>query len=110
MSHHSFNVRQSYIMDTDDLSDMSYRTIVIARNIHDDLKTEIGASSYEYRTEEEFLKGNLNRIKKLIENPDEFIEYWDLYKEIEEQEFRTKLKDLRNHIVETLSTPMDKRK
>jgi hypothetical protein len=96
-------------MDTDDLSDKSYQTIVIAKNIHDDLKTVIGASSYEYRTEEEFLKGNLHRIEKLIENPLEFIEYWDLYEEIEENEFRKKLKELREHIVETLSTPIDKR-
>ncbi len=44
-------------MDTDDFSDRAYVIIVQAARVSDTLKTELGAMSWRYSNEEDWLRG-----------------------------------------------------
>jgi len=44
-------------MDTDNLTPMAYETIIKAEEVLDVLKTEIGASASDKKSEDNFLRG-----------------------------------------------------
>lgn len=93
-------------MDTDSLSQMAYHTIRLGRAAHDMLKTEIGASTMDYDSEDAFLEGTLEYVISLIENPSDYLEDWDLIDEVGLEEFKVGLEALKKHLVLTLNTPM----
>lgn len=65
-------------MDTDAFSDLAYDIIVRAARISDTLKSELGAMSAKYQTEDDWLNGVQKRLQKIIKDPDEYVDYWDL--------------------------------
>ncbi len=69
-------------MDTDDFSDKAYGIIVAAAMVSDTLKAELGALSSRYKTEDEWLRGVRKKLKNIMAEPGEYVDYWNL--EIEE--------------------------
>ncbi len=64
-------------MDTNDLSEMAYETIARAYDVLDVLRSEIGASVKEFKTEDEFLNGTLEFLKEILDNPRDYLDGWD---------------------------------
>jgi hypothetical protein len=69
------------IVDTDDLSEKAYDIIVHAAKVCDTLKAELGALSLGCENEGNWLESVLNRLLKIAEDPDEYVEYWNLEEE-----------------------------
>lgn len=65
-------------MDTDDLSEKAYGIIVLAARVSDTLKAELGALSYECENEDAWLRSVQNLLTAVVEDPDEYVEYWNL--------------------------------
>ena len=93
-------------MDTDDLTEMAYHTIRLGNDAHDVLKTEIGASASLFKSENEFLKGNLKEISEIIQDPEDYLDWWDLIDEVDIDEFKNRLYILKNHMERTLNIPI----
>ena len=96
-------------MDTDYLTPMAYEIIVKADEILDVLKTEIGASCTKYDTEESFLKGALEFIDRKIEDPESYLDFWNYLDEVDIDQFKDKLKDLKMFIIKVIDTPLQER-
>jgi len=98
-------------MDTDDFSEMAWSVIVQAAEISDTLKSEIGAMSCNYKNEDDWLRGIQAHLLEIIEDPIEYLDYWNLEKE--EGVTVLKISDLGSglyrYVDEVLSTPLIKR-
>ncbi len=96
-------------MDTDDLTPMAYETLNWAYSAIDVLRSEIGASAMQYETEEEFLKGSIEYIKDILSEPKEYLDSWNYMDKVNIKEFIEGVKKVREHIQETLNTPISER-
>ena len=98
-------------MDTDDLSVMAYGIIVEAAQVSDTLKADLGARSQRYAIEDDWLRGVQELLQKIIREPDEYMDYWNL--EEEEGVTASKLRELAVYLYrradETLGRPFLKR-
>ncbi len=98
-------------MDTDDFSEMTWEIIVQAAQVSDTLKTELGAMSMEYATEDDWLRGAWEYLQEIAEAPEEFVEFWNL--EEEEGVTATMISDLAvdlaSQVEKVLATPMAER-
>jgi hypothetical protein len=52
-------------MDTDDLSELAYESIIIANEITDFLKTDLGVRNKDYKDEDSYLSGILIFVRKI---------------------------------------------
>ena len=96
-------------MDTDDLTSMAYEIIFKADEILAVLKTEIGASCKKYDNKESFLKGALSFINRKIEDPESYLDFWNYIDEVDIDQFKEKLKNLKILITKVMDTPLQKR-
>jgi hypothetical protein len=98
-------------MDTDDLTEMAWGIIVSASQVSDTLKAELGAMASQFKTEDEWLQGVRAQLMEIFEDPDEYVDSWDL--ENEEAVTATMIggiaAELRDRVDSVLSTPMNKR-
>jgi len=65
-------------MDTDYLTEMAYDIIVRAARVSDTLKAELGAMARHFDSEDEWLRGVQAHLEEICEDPDEYVEMWDL--------------------------------
>lgn len=96
-------------MDTDYLTPMAYECIFLADDATDVLKTEIGAACMYYSSEDEYLQGILASVKEIEQDPEDYLDGWDLLDEIDITHFRKKIRLLREHIEKTIETPITER-
>jgi hypothetical protein len=96
-------------MDTDDLTEMAYESIVIANEITDFLKCDIGVRSKDYKDENDYLKGILRFIQKIKNDPEGYLDSWNLLDEFDLAFFKKEIEFLEKHILKTLKTPIEKR-
>ena len=68
-------------MDTDDLTEMAYDIIVRAAQVSDTLKAGLGARSFRYDSEDEWLRGVLEFLQMIVAAPDDYVGYWNLEEE-----------------------------
>ena len=97
------------IMDTDDLTEMAYESITIANRITDYLKCDLGVRSKNYKDEDAYLDGILKFVRKIKRDPEDYIDYWNLWNELDLKVFKNGLEGLQQHILKTLDTPLDQR-
>ena len=90
-------------MDTDDLTEMAYKTIIMAESINDIITVEIGAMSTCYEDEDSYLKGILKRIRSIKRSTDNYIEYWNIEGEITSKQLLKGINNIEGHILNTLS-------
>ena len=96
-------------MDTDYLTPMAYEIIVRADVILDVLKSEIGASCERYETEDSFLEGTLHFIDRKIKDPESYLDFWNYLYEMDIDQFKTYLEDLKKFIIKVIETPISER-
>ncbi|RPJ03870.1 MAG: hypothetical protein EHM36_11640 [Deltaproteobacteria bacterium] len=96
-------------MDTDYLTQMAYQCIIYADDATDVLKSELGAACSNYRTEDEYLNGILQHVKRIEKRPQDYLDERNLLDETDIKVFKQKIKTLREHIDKTLATPIGKR-
>jgi hypothetical protein len=96
-------------MDTDDLTEMAYESIIIANEVTDFLKCDIGARSKDYKDENAYLKGILRFIQKIKNDPEGYLDSWNLSEEFDLGLFVKGIEYLEKHILKTLKTPIEKR-
>jgi len=96
-------------MDTDYLTPMAYEIIVKANEILDVLKTEIGASCAKYDTEDSFLNGTLRSIDGKIKDPEPYLDFWNYLDEIDIDQFKDDLEELKKFIIKVINTPLSER-
>lgn len=92
-------------MDTDDLTEMAYQTIILADEATDVLTCEFGILCGKCRTEDEYLAHVLEYVAALSKEPEDFLDYRGLLDVTDVQSFIEKLDTLRRHIETTLKTP-----
>ena len=96
-------------MDTDDLSDMSYKVLMMSESITHILTVEIGAMSKNYNDENSYLKGILKFIRSIKKHPNDYIDHWGLEQEITNIELTDGINNIEKHITKTLATDLDMR-
>jgi len=96
-------------MDTDDLTPMAYESIVIANGITDYLKCDLGVRSKNYKDEGAYLNGILKFIQEIINEPEAYLDYWNLWEELDPGVFTKGIEGLERHIKKTIETPIEQR-
>ena len=97
------------IMDTDYITEMAYQTIVIADLISDYLKVDVAVMSKDYDNENDYLNGVLVFVRDIKNNPEDYLDYWNIHDEIDIISFIRSLEKLEKHIEMVLGTPIEKR-
>lgn len=96
-------------MDTDDLTPMAYEIIIRAEEVLDVLRSEIGASAYDKKTEDEFLLGVQRHLRGILRSASSYLENWNYLEEVEIKTFRAGVKSLLTFVEQTISTPYPER-
>ena len=93
-------------MDTDYLTPMAYEVIVRAEMILDVMKLEIGASCERHETEDSFLEGTLQFVERKIEDPESYLDFWNYLDEINIDQYKNDLEELKKFIIKVIQTPL----
>jgi hypothetical protein len=98
-------------MDTDDLSEKAWALIVLAASVSDTLKTELGAMASRFRSEDEWLRGIRAHMERIAENPEGYVDYWNLENEegVTPDRMARCAADLRRRVDEILVLPIKRR-
>ena len=92
-------------MDTDDITNMAYQTLILADEATDILKCKLGILCGKCPTEDEYLTRVLEYVAALAREPEEFLDYWGLLDVTDVPEFIEKLDRIRQHVDATLQMP-----
>lgn len=96
-------------MDTDYLTPMAFGCIRQANEVVDVLKSELGAACSRYPGEDEYLQGILEFVKYIENDPEEYLDQWNLLDHVDIVLFRRRIKSLCERIEHTISTPIKDR-
>lgn len=96
-------------MDTDDLTRMAYDCLIYANDATDVLKSELGAAAGKFRTEDEYLAAILDHVTAIEEDPENYLDWWNLLDQTDIGSFKKKIQRLRKHIHATMQTPIKER-
>jgi hypothetical protein len=96
-------------MDTDDLTPMANQTLSLCFDVCNLLRSEIGASAAGFKTEDEFLRGRAGYLNSILDDPEGYLDSWDLLDEINLKSFKAGLRRVQAHIPLTLKTPREQR-
>ena len=77
--------------------------------ILDVMKSEIGASCQRYQTEDSFLKGTLQFIDRKINDPESYLDFWNYLDEIDINQYKNDLEELKKFIIKVIETPLSER-
>jgi hypothetical protein len=92
-------------MDTDDLTEMAYETITRAGDVLDVLRSEIGASASDKKTEDDFLRGVVVHLRRIAKSPKSYLDFWDYLEEVDTKAFRKEVAQLLAYVEKVISTP-----
>jgi hypothetical protein len=96
-------------VDTDSLTPMAYETISRAGDVLDVLRSEIGASASDKKTEDDFLRGVRSHLRGALRSAREYLDGWNYLDTVSVREFRRGVEELLEHVDRTLATPIAKR-
>ena len=96
-------------MDTDDLTQMAYRTIVLAEEFCDYLKCDIAVRARGCSAENEYLRDILAFLNRIVLEPERYLESWSLEGAVEATWFREGVEAVADHLTRTLATPIERR-
>lgn len=86
-------------MDTDDLSDMAYASLLIAEKITHSFTVGLGAMSYAFHDEDSYLREMLTLVRRTKRHPNEYIEEWSLENDLSAKMLRKGMIELEKHNV-----------
>ncbi|MFT5124445.1 MAG: hypothetical protein ACI9QL_003896 [Candidatus Omnitrophota bacterium] len=96
-------------MDTDFLTPMARDCIRLANEAIDTLSSELGAACSQYHSEDDYLRGILDDVKEIEEDPREYLDWWNVLDKTDIAAFQDHIRILRNHIDNTIHTPLQER-
>ena len=96
-------------MDTDNLTPMAYATLSLGYEACEPLRAEIGASAVAFDTENEFLNGMSKFMEKILSDPEDYLDSWNLLEEVGQASFAERVRRVQEHIAVTLKTPQAER-
>lgn len=96
-------------MDTDDLTPMAYDTLTQSYSACDVLRAEIGASAAGFKTEDDFLRGTVEFLEEILEDPEGYLDSWALLDELDTALFVERVRAVQAHVAATLKTPRPQR-
>jgi hypothetical protein len=97
------------LMDTDDLTPMAYNCIILADEVSDVLKSELGAACSDFADEDQYLNGILAIVKEIEIDLQDYLDAWNLAEETNVELFERRVVILREHIEGTIKTPIKER-
>ena len=97
-------------MDTDDLTNMAYHSIVLASRFNDYLKAELGAEASHHKTEDEYLNAILKHVKDIKKDIKGYLEGWDILDDFNITSFSKDIMLLMKHIENTIDTSKSDRR
>jgi hypothetical protein len=96
-------------MDTDDLTPMAYETIIRAQDVLDVLRSEIGASASDKKSEDDFLRGVRAHLRGILRSAREYLDSWNYLDSVDIRSFRKGVKEILAYVEQTLATPYEQR-
>jgi len=96
-------------MDTDDLTPMAYETIIKAQEVLDVLRSEIGASAADKKSEDDFLRGVRSHLRSILRSAREYLDDWNYLDSVDIRSFRKGVKEILVYVEQTLATPYEQR-
>jgi hypothetical protein len=96
-------------MDTDDLTEMAYETITRSGDVLDVLRTQIGASASDKKTEDDFLRGVAVCLRRILKSPGAYLGHGNYLEEIDVKTFRNEVAELLAYVEKVLSIPYTQR-
>jgi len=96
-------------MDTDDLTPMAYETIIRAEEVLDVLRSEIGASASDTKSEDDFLRGVRAHLRGILRSAREYLDSWNYLDSVDIRSFRKGVKEILAYVEQTLATPYEQR-
>lgn len=96
-------------MDTDYLTPLAYDCIRLANDAADALKLDLGAACSQFHTEDDDLHGIMEYVKAIGDDPEGYLDRWDLLEDADVVEFRNRIQLLHDHIAKTIKTPVSER-
>jgi len=97
-------------MDTDFLTQESYR-VLIGRSgeVSDFLRAEIGAAARHHPNEESYLIAMSEFVSTVADDPEGYLDNWNLLDEVNPAEFGPKVAKLADEIMTLIRTPIESR-
>jgi hypothetical protein len=96
-------------MDTDDLTEMAHETITRAGEVLDVLRSEIGASASDKKTEDDFLRGVAGHLRGILKSARAYLDEWNYLEEVDVKVFRRGVTELLAYVEKAISTPYRER-
>ncbi len=96
-------------MDTDDLTRMAYDCLIYADDATDVLKSELGAACTEFKEEDQYITAILRHVIDIEEDPEGYLDCWNLLEQTDIKVFKRKIRVLRKRIQKTIKTPLKDR-
>ncbi len=96
-------------MDTDDLTEMAYQSLIIADRISEYLKCDLGVRSMDYKDKNAYLDGILKFVRRIRNHPKGYLDSWNLLEETNLADFIKGIERLEKHIRKTIETPIEER-
>ncbi|MDF1576497.1 MAG: hypothetical protein P1P86_15020 [Bacteroidales bacterium] len=96
-------------MDTNDLTEKAFETLMIAEEIDHMVTVSLGAMCTRMPSEGEFLQEALGFAEALAENPTGYLENWGLSDEHDSEAFSLRIKSLSKHIHNVIAIPIENR-
>ncbi len=97
-------------MDTDDLTRNAYRALIVeSGKISEFIQVEIGAAASRYQDENTYLGAMHTFVSHFAAQPEDFLERWNLFDEVDPEELGKQLSALADRILRVMKTPIEKR-
>ena len=97
-------------MDTDYLTEKAYEVLIVESGaVLDYLRSEIGASAREYPDENAYLRGTLELLAEIAEDPIDYLESWSLEEEIDCDKFHKGILGLQAKVEKVINMPLEDR-
>ena len=96
-------------MDTNDLTVKAYEVLNISEETNHLITVHIGAMCSRFSNENDFLEAVSELINSIKDNPEDFIDNWDLADEVNIASLHTGLSKLQNYVFKIIQTPFENR-
>ena len=96
-------------MDTNDLTEKAYKILHISESINHIITVELGCLCGNFVDENSYLNEVMEFISYIKEDPEEYIDDWDLWDEITPKKLLESVLRLENYVKTVIDTPIKKR-
>ncbi len=96
-------------MDTNSLTLIAHEILSLADRIDQALTLDIACMCSDFKDEDKYLNKVLHYLKKIKEDPEEFIEDWGLEEKLHPNSLKAQIIELEKYVADLLKVPFEKR-